>query len=675
MEKHSDKNTLPPLSQFLMSGSTGHLSEKIVSASEALGLVGDSSNNELTTLFGRLPIGLGWNQIGKTATLGLADQSIVPDQLYEMQLSFNEIPIHNARVKTIREQDSENSSYMSGSIPRWLMNGETTQPRATEFSLSTSETVNYAAQQLGFAQWRFHSPRKTYVAQQNQALAATYLFIVSAERPQEGRGPHVPLEVAVSADTGEIFWQRPLAMHAVDGEASLIVENKGTTESVSPVSLPRLQGDGRKLSHPLFDVFNCHQKARASEPGDGSVCDQIAHNVTSGNFNQILYSNEVYDELVAYASTSKAMNWYQTIDQPSFRSSWDDSKWPGARANFGMQPTGSNGGSEVRLKIFVRTRTPVPTTNQCGEDSTPDNAQYLWSGNSGRSGPEILIGYGGYDPSKRNCYKLRDLGKDMDVIMHEFGHHVVFRGLSNSQKQSVAMHEGLADYFTYAISGNNLLAEYSYPGFKALRQGNIAQGTTFRNFKAKPGGGYYSVMDTLSAPHLVGEFWSGILWEIRSTMGRDAASGSFLFDKIVWDSIDLLKSDAGLHEGIVALSESAKRYGLRTGYDPAQLQKNVQDTFVKYGFARYTAGGELAAIAELTGGISSTADEPVTQVKKTRKWGCGDVALAQDGLTSSAERSFGILLWLLVLLLPPTAMTLAPALQKIAIRVRNRRRI
>lgn len=676
LEKHSEKAGRQPLTEFFMSGSTGHLPENIGAVFEGLGLAGSSDSLNLTTTFGLLPAGLQWEAVGQPVSLQLTETAN-REVLHELSLKYNNIPIHSARLKTIRDHDTDSPTYLTGSIPRWLMSGNNQVPRISEFALSVSALKSKAAEQLNFALWRFHSSSQVYVPSDDGSLEAAYLLTVSAEEPSNGRGPHVPLEVAVSADTGTILWQRPLAMHAVSGEALLYVENRGSTDTPTAVPLPDLLNDGKKLSHPLFDIYNCHQRARFLETGNGAVCDQVTHANSNGDFKDKTYSSEVYDELISYAATTKAMNWFRNLDFASFRSAWDETRWKGTRANFGLQPSGSAGGNETRLKIFVRTRTAVNTANLCGENSTPDNAQYLWSGTSGSGIPEILIGYGGYDSAGRNtCYRLRDLGKDMDVIMHEFGHHIVFRGLSNAKPQSVAMHEGFSDYFTYAISGNNLLAEYSAPPARALRQGNIAAGTTFKTFRSKAGGGYTTVAeDVLKAPHLVGEFWSGILWEIRGTMGSDASTGAYKLDKIVWDTIDLLKAEAGLHEGIVALSESAKRNALRLGEDPAQAKKIVQDAFVKYGFARYTAGGELAAISELAPDGTAVTDTPVTTKTKTKKWGCGDVAYAQSAGLKQSSRSYAELLFLIILLLlPPLATVLPPAAGRIAVRVRKKRR-
>jgi hypothetical protein len=649
LEKYAQK--LPPMRDVHFSSALGDLPERIVGASEGLGLVSNSSLLSFDNVLGALPDGLTWSEQQKNNPLEL-NGGARDEVLHDLQLSFENVPIHGARIKKIHDHSSNTTTFMSAAVPAWLLNQAKRSQRTSQFSLSAADASRYAAQKLNFLPSRFHSPEKIYIAGENQTLKAAYLLTVSSEPSTEGRVPRVPLEVAVDADVGEVLWQRPLAMHAVVGEAHLYVENKKVGGiSPSTVQLPDLQGNGTSLTNPLFDVFNCHLRPRILETGDGSVCNLQVHPVTQGNFKSFSYSTEVYDELISYAALTKAMTWFRDIDKPSLRTDWDTSKWPGTRENFGLT-AGVFGSAETRLKVFVRTRTPVPTVNQCGDETTPDNAQYLWSGQTGRGSPEILIGYGGFGVENKTCYKLNELGKDMDVVMHEFGHHVVFRGLSNSKNQSVAMHEGLADYFTYAISGNNFLAENSYPGFKSLRQGNITPGTTFKNFKPKSGGGYYSVMDLLAAPHAIGEFWSGILWEIRTQMGKDGSGSKYKFDKIVWDSVDLLKSEAGLYEGMIAFNESAKRYAERVGDDSAALQKIVQDTFVKYGFARYTSNGEFAAVAELEGTTAVEAAAPVSRVTKTRRWGCGVVAFsaAGDVDSSAAQKNAGLLLFALLLL-------------------------
>ena len=636
------------------SASQGHLTENVILGAEALGLIGHSDALGLTSDSGALGHGMQWTQVDAVRPLLFAphDESEVLAALSEMQLSLDGIPVHNARVKAIVENGS--TTWLTGSKPTWL--NQANRPQTTQFSITSDKARQNAARELNFSEWRLHSAERIYVPESRLARAA-YIFTVSAEHVPGDRGPYVPLEIAVDADLGKILWQRPLAMHAT-GSAQLYVENIRTSANLVAVPLPELQA-GDKLNHTLFDVFNCQKTARFLETGDGSVCRAVATG-TGGSFS-FDYTDNRYDEAIAYAAISKAMEKFRSWDQAgSLRADWDQSKWPGSRSNFGLQPLGSNGGGEKRLSVFVSTETQANTTNRCGKDTTPDNAQYLWSGPTGRGNPEILIGYGGYNST--SCGTLKELGKDMDVVMHEFGHHVVFRGLSNSKQQSVALHEGFADYFTYAVSGNNLLAENSYPGRASLRQGNIQPGTTFTKFKPRAGGGYLGVLDYLSAPHSIGEFWSGILWELRTTLGRNS-TGSYKMDKIVWDSIDLIKSDGGLNDGVFAVSESAKRYAERFGEDASALQKIVNNTFVKYEFARFGSSGELLPADALISNVSSTQT-----TSKKKRWGCGDLTFMQHSDSRKTSHSSDSVLIGLLLGIPFALSGIASVQKRIRVK-------
>ncbi|NBO37677.1 hypothetical protein EBU99_03740 [bacterium] len=634
------------LDNINFSSQQGELPEHMMQTAEELGLVANAGGLGLASSTENLPNGWQWRPTNVQRELQLSGTHEGANSvLHEMQLEFNGIPVHHARVKAIL--DNGTTTWMTGSVPTWLRQSKNQPPKRTVFSLTPDEARIRAAQQLNFADWRFHSPERSFIAD-NQAMRAAFLFTVSAEPSAEGRGPALPLEVAIDADKGDVLWQRPLAMHAnatLTGSSALFLENKGNSSVMKTVDLEGLITPGNKLSHDLFDIYNCQMYARALDPGNNSVCKGLA--IGSNGAFSYAYDDQSYDEVVSYAAITRSMKWYRAIDRDSLRSDWDTRKWPGSRDNFGFQALGSNGGSERRLGVYVRTETSSSTTNRCGKDTTPDNAQYLWAGQSGRGNPEILIGYGGV---ATGCGSLRDLGKDEDVVMHEFGHHIVFRGLSNSKQQSVAMHEGFADYFTYAITGNNLLAEYSYPGRSALRQGNITPGTTFKTFKPRSGGGYYSVLDYVQYPHAVGEFWSGILWEARNSLGRDA-NNSYKMDKIVWDAIDLIKIDGELYDGIVALSESAKRYAQKSGEDPSSMQRTVQNVFLKYGFIQVGSSGEISPTDELAGGMSS-GNSSSTVVTKSKRWGCGDLAFASGNARSQQATESSALFTLFLLALP-----------------------
>ncbi|MEY2987791.1 MAG: hypothetical protein RJB13_1312, partial [Pseudomonadota bacterium] len=200
----------------------------------------------------------------------------------------------------------------------------------------------------------------------------------------------------------------------------------------------------------------------------------------------------------------------------------------------------------------------------------------------------------------------------------------------------------------------NLLAENSYPGRTALRQGNITPGTTYFKFRKKPDGSYISVRDYLTYPHIVGELWSGILWEIRTELGRDA-NGSYKMDKIVWDSIDLLKSDGVISDGVSAISESTKRYGQRFGDDAQALQSVVHNIFVKYEFASIGSQGELIPTASI-----STIETGTTKSKKAR-WSCGEIAATNS--THKSNNS-NLALTVAIFLLAPLGLSRAARVRK-----------
>jgi len=631
----------------------GHLPNDIFEAAEGLGLLSEADSLSLTSSFALVDDGLRWQKVGGAeSALGLDVGSTDRSVMSEMKLTLDGIPVHNAHIKMLN--DNGNATWLTGSVPEWSY--QNTRPSTTNFSLSEKQVRQSLKNRLGYSEWRFNSLEKTYVARAAEARAA-YLVTVSAEQRDNDFGPVVPLEVALDADNGELLWQRPLAMH-IEGTGQVFKENKAVTNQLQTVPLPDIQVSG-SLVHSLFNVYNCQRKARHLDT-DGTFCRPLAN--SAQNDFTFSYSDSRYDEVIAYAAISAAIDKFRSWDSQSLRRDWEISRWPGLRSNFGLIPKDGQTTSSKQLSVFVNTETKSATTNRCNTNTTPDNAQYLWAGINGSGQPEILIGYGGYG---EQCGSLRELGKDFDVVMHEFGHHAVFRGLSNTSSESVSLHEGFSDYFTYAVSGNNLLAENSVPGRTALRQGNITPGTTYFRFKRKSDGSYSTVRDYITTlPHLVGELWSGILWEMRVELGKDA-SGSYKMDKIVWDSIDLLKSDGGISDGVSAISESAKRYAERFADDAQNLQSVIHNIFVKYEFASIGGQGELIPTASM-----GTMTSGTTKSKKVR-WSCGEIA-AQDA--GQPKNNPNLALVIAALLLAPLGLSNAGRTRKrMPVRASHRR--
>lgn len=58
---------------------------------------------------------------------------------------------------------------------------------------------------------------------------------------------------------------------------------------------------------------------------------------------------------------------------------------------------------------------------------------------------------------------LTNLPVDADVIGHEFGHHIIYQTITSVSGESLILHEGLADYFTFAHTKDDSLGESICP--------------------------------------------------------------------------------------------------------------------------------------------------------------------------------------------------------------------
>lgn len=165
---------------------------------------------------------------------------------------------------------------------------------------------------------------------------------------------------------------------------------------------------------------------------------------------------------------------------------------------------------------------------------TPNNALYQ----PGPDNPSISIGDGDGDV-------LKDMGSDSDVVSHEFGHHVIFSSLTSVSGESLDMHEGLADFFTFAKTGDPCLAEsictesnkagcVSYQGQSCLR--SAANSYTL---------GTVANLDA----HRRGQFISGMLWDMREKDGIPAED----LTKIALKAVDSLLASSKYEHLVLSL--------------------------------------------------------------------------------------------------------------------------
>jgi len=166
-----------------------------------------------------------------------------------------------------------------------------------------------------------------------------------------------------------------------------------------------------------------------------------------------------------------------------------------------------------------------------------NNARYQPDISTVTGRPEILVGDGdGID--------LANLATDPDVIAHEFAHHVIYRGVKDTNHfESVVIHEGLADYFVYAKTGNACLAETVCPAGSAICVESSCLRTGNNNLSfTDPGLSHL--------PHRQGQIISGMLLDLAE-LTESQLGGAFV--KTVALSINYLLPRSNFDDLVKAL--------------------------------------------------------------------------------------------------------------------------
>lgn len=560
-----------------------------------------------------------------------------------MQLHYQGIPVNStfALAQSVPNQ-SNAPVWLRSSVPESFFQDASSAAVESpvtigEFSYSSTSLIDKYASEQGYSREvvRATDAERTYYLLGKKLHAALRLTVASDPLGLRA-SPAVPLEAFVDAETGQLLEQAPKAFH-LDGVGRAYRENSivSSSEGIIEVPLPALESPGAKLSSPIFQVENCSLQAVS----DACIFKASAN---GGDYRNIATSSDSYDEVVAYYSISRAMAWYRSLMGVTPGPFQLENTWGSLRQNFGI-------GSEkiAKLSVYVRAQTRTPNSGQ-----TLDNAVYLPAGSSGGNAPEILIGTG-WEASMTGTppRALRYIGKDSDVSMHEFGHHIVFRTINQIKGQALGMHEGFADYFTYAITGNNLLAESVVAGAPSLRAGD-REGTLadYPPTSATP-------------PHTAGEFWSTVLWDIRGSLG--SWQGNFAkFDKIVYHALDLMQPNETYYGAINALARSADIFALSTGDDAVSLKEKIFAQFFKRGFLEKPNGnGTVPPASALL--LASTPSTGLANEAKTSSSGSnsgsrskkssflGISCMVGTELHGAAHADLGTLLLLLSLLCMP----------------------
>ena len=138
---------------------------------------------------------------------------------------------------------------------------------------------------------------------------------------------------------------------------------------------------------------------------------------------------------------------------------------------------------------------------------------------------------------------LDNLPKDTDVISHEYGHHVIYKSLKSTRGESLILHEGLADFFVFARTGDGCLGESICPSGSQICE--VDQCLRTADNSLVYGEGLYPHKPA----HQKGQLISGYLWDLAQSNDVPLED----LERMVLRAIDLLVSDSGIEHFMLAL--------------------------------------------------------------------------------------------------------------------------
>jgi len=144
---------------------------------------------------------------------------------------------------------------------------------------------------------------------------------------------------------------------------------------------------------------------------------------------------------------------------------------------------------------------------------------------------------------------LQHLPFDADVISHEFAHHVVYRTLKEVAGESLILHEGLADYFTFARTGNACLGESICPDGTTLCVVRPIEGSEQQSClrSGELDVHYNDSRYRKYGFHTKGQMISGYLWRLREKLGDQVVT------PVVFKALSYLVRDSGFRDFLISL--------------------------------------------------------------------------------------------------------------------------
>jgi Zn-dependent metalloprotease len=374
---------------------------------------------------------------------------------------------------------------------------------------------------------------------------------------------------------------------------NIFVENWKGSRSDHNVTI--LDEPGNTLNNSRFIIL----------PSDGDI---IKSNSSSEFTYPALDSSEAR-QIHAYSFANRMFDWYEAL---------------GVQIN------------SQKIKIYTGATFEVDENTE-----TTDNAAFFPGSNS------IMIGKGET--------QFKHLGIDIDVVAHEVGHFIVFKGISNITNQddanndhTQAIHEGLADFFTFASTGDSCLGEsVCVPG------GLICVSSSCLRTGEDIGFVYNTPDYKKRAFHQQGQLVAAILWEAR---GKQSSIDYFEFDQVVLNALDyipngnlsygdlivgIMASDKELQDGKFCedIYDAAVSYSLTTLLDGHTCDEINGDA--KSGStvdvddaseSKYKNGINTSSATELSGGGSAPTggSASATSSRRQETSGCGILGTSEN---------------------------------------------
>ena len=237
------------------------------------------------------------------------------------------------------------------------------------------------------------------------------------------------------------------------------------------------------------------------------------------------------------------------------------------------------------------------------------------------SAPQIWVGDG-------DGRTLQNLALDGDVIAHEFGHHVIFQYLPATGGQAGAIHEGLADYFTFARTGNPCLAESTCPPGSDACQ---LKGQCMRY--ADHGYTWYDLQGL--GVHIEGQALSAMLWDLRTEFGLSADD----VNRLAFNAVQHFTPQTQLRDFIDSLLMADRE--AFSGRNCA----NIINAALGRGLQNFiTIGIDCGKGVTAKALVAKASDENKRTTKNSDQGGCGTI------FASSGASSYALIILLLPLL-------------------------